>query len=56
MLTVRKCRMYVVIFWNNVPAASSLALQTFMKCGKVTEEELEDMLLESCKRKLNVLK
>jgi hypothetical protein len=56
MLTVRKYHMYVVIFWNNVPAASSLALQIyhFMKCGKDAEGELEDVLLESSERKLNV--
>jgi len=58
MLTVGKCQLYLVVFWNIVPAASSLALQIchFMKCGKVSEGELEDMLLESCKRKSHVLK
>jgi len=49
MLTVRKYHMYVVISWNTVPAASSLALQIyhFMKCGKVTcRGGLEDALFE----------
>jgi hypothetical protein len=58
MLTLRKYQLYLVIFWNTVPAANSLSLQMyhFMRCGKVTEGELEDVLLELFKRKLDVLK